>query len=327
MANTPKGKQEKIALLVEPIKPVPTFMYRCDDMFHIGTLKDMLIDDVRYGFIVVGGNGVLFAVLNGNTKTILKKHDVSLPKKHNKGGQSSVRFARLRESAHHNYLRKVSELATELFISKDDGGTPCVNVKGIIVAGVADIKNKLTESNMFDSSLQKVVLDVVDVAYDFNAGLEQAIDLSSHLLKDVKLIEEKNCISSFMTEISKDSRKITFGVQQTMAALEMGAVKTLILSEKIDKTRIVVENDAKQRDMIFDKTKVCDRTIVETCLLFDWLLENYKSYGSTIQTISDSFAEGHQFLHGFGGIAALLRYDVDMCGYEEEADCLDNEFY
>ena len=67
----------------------------------------MLDTDPPFGFIVVDGNGALFATLQGNTREILHKFNVELPKKHGRGGQSSVRFARLRLEKRHNYLRKV----------------------------------------------------------------------------------------------------------------------------------------------------------------------------------------------------------------------------
>lgn len=68
-----------------------------------------------------------------------------MPKKHNKGGQSSVRFARLRMEKRHNYLRKVCEVATACFISEDKP-----NVKGIVLAGSADFKNDLSGTPFFD---------------------------------------------------------------------------------------------------------------------------------------------------------------------------------
>lgn len=61
-----------------------------------------------------------------------------MPKKHRKGGQSSVRFARLRMEKRHNYLTKVAEKCTELFIENDRP-----NVRGIIFAGSADFKTEL----------------------------------------------------------------------------------------------------------------------------------------------------------------------------------------
>lgn len=57
------------------------------------------------------GHGCVYASVSGNNKTILNKFEVDLPKKHNKGGQSSVRFARIRQEKRHNYLTKVAEIA------------------------------------------------------------------------------------------------------------------------------------------------------------------------------------------------------------------------
>jgi peptide chain release factor subunit 1 len=54
------------------------------------------------------GNGTLFGTLSGNTREIMHKFSVDLPKKHGRGGQSALRFARLRMEKRHNYVRKVS---------------------------------------------------------------------------------------------------------------------------------------------------------------------------------------------------------------------------
>ena len=40
--------------------------------------------------------GPLFGTLSGNTREVLHKFTVDLPKKHGRGGQSALRFARLR---------------------------------------------------------------------------------------------------------------------------------------------------------------------------------------------------------------------------------------
>lgn len=65
------------------------------------------------------GNGALFGTLSGNTREIIHKMQVDLPKKHGRGGQSAVRFARLREEKRHNYVRKVAELSVSFFITND----------------------------------------------------------------------------------------------------------------------------------------------------------------------------------------------------------------
>lgn len=75
-------------------------------------MQYLLEDDETFGFIVVDGNGALFATLKGNVRTVIQKITVELPKKHGRGGQSANRFARLREEKRDHYVKKVSELAT-----------------------------------------------------------------------------------------------------------------------------------------------------------------------------------------------------------------------
>jgi peptide chain release factor subunit 1 len=69
-----------------------------------------LESDDKFGFIIMDGNGSLFATLNGNHREILHKMSVELPKKHGRGGQSALRFARLRLEKRHNYVTKVRVL-------------------------------------------------------------------------------------------------------------------------------------------------------------------------------------------------------------------------
>ena len=78
------------------------------------------------------GNGTLFGTVAGNTREVIQKFTVDLPKKHGRGGQSALRFARLRDEKRHNYVRKVAELAVQHFITNDK-----VNVTGLVLAGFA----------------------------------------------------------------------------------------------------------------------------------------------------------------------------------------------
>ena len=114
------------------------------------------------------GNGSLFGTLSGNSREILGKFSVDLPKKHGRGGQSALRFARLRMEKRHNYVRKVAETAVQFFISGDK-----VNVAGIVLAGSADFKTELSQSDMFDGRLQAAILAVVDVSYGKLSRLQE----------------------------------------------------------------------------------------------------------------------------------------------------------
>lgn len=166
--------------------PSSSSLYLCDNKFHTDALAELLESDTRFGFIVMDGNGALFGTVAGNTREILQKFTVDLPKKHGRGGQSALRFARLRMEKRHNYVRKVAEHAVTHFITDDK-----VNCQGIVLAGSADFKTELNQSDMFDGRLVAKVIKVVDVSYGGENGFNQAIELAAESLSNVKFVQEK----------------------------------------------------------------------------------------------------------------------------------------
>jgi peptide chain release factor subunit 1 len=182
---TDEGKEKKVSFDFEPHKPINTCvlasddyqtvlkpvhrsLYLCDNKFHTEALSELLESDSRFGFIVMDGNGTLFGTLAGNTRDVIHKFTVDLPKKHGRGGQSALRFSRLRDEKRHNYVRKVAEHAVQHFITNDK-----VNVTGLVLAGSADFKTELGQSDMFDLRLAAKVIKVVDVSYGGENGFNQ----------------------------------------------------------------------------------------------------------------------------------------------------------
>lgn len=157
---TDEGKEKKMNIDFEPFKPINTSLYLCDNKFHTEALSELMETDQKYGFIVMDGHGTLYGTLSGNHREVLHKFTVDLPKKHGRGGQSALRFARLRLEKRHNYVRKVAEIAVQHFITNDRP-----NVAGLVLAGSADFKTELSQSDMFDQRLQAVIMAIVDVSY------------------------------------------------------------------------------------------------------------------------------------------------------------------
>ena len=179
---TDDGKEKKVNIDFEPFKPINTSLYLCDNKFHTEALNELLEDDDTFGFIVMDGNGCLYATLQGNTRSVLHKFTVDLPKKHGRGGQSALRFARLRMEKRHNYVRKVAEIAVQMFITDNKA-----NVAGIVLAGSADFKTELLQSDIFDPRLQKAVIKTVDVSYGMDHGFNQvnecyAVPIATHYI-------------------------------------------------------------------------------------------------------------------------------------------------
>ena len=316
-----ENKEKKVTFAIEPFKPLTKFLYLCDSKFHTEALEDLLLSEEKYGFIIMDGHGALYGLLQGNSQSVLHKFTVSLPKKHRAGGQSALRFSRLRDEARHNYVRKVGELATSYFISND-----LPNVKGIILAGSADFKSELDKSAHLDPRLKEVVLQVIDISYGGQSGFNQAIQLSASLLANVKLIEEKKLLEKFFEEINLDTGKYCFGIQQTMDALDQGAVETLIVWEDSMLYRYLFTN-SKNEEVIkyFKEHEKIDAIDPDTNnnmnlkskdLWTEWIAENFQAYGTNLEFITDRSSIGTQFVTGFGGIGGILRWAVKF-DYDE----------
>mmetsp|Transcript_60911 Transcript_60911/g.98628 ORF Transcript_60911/g.98628 Transcript_60911/m.98628 type:complete len:449 (-) Transcript_60911:128-1474(-) len=325
---TEDGKEKKLVVDFEPFKPIGTTMYLCDNKFHCEDLQELLEGDDRYGFIIMDGNGSLYGVIEGNRREILHKFGVELPKKHGRGGQSALRFARLRLEKRANYVRKVSEIATQIFIP--NGRQP--SVQGLIIAGSADFKTELTTSALFDNRLDAILIKpMLDISYGGENGFNQAIELSSEILKNVKFLKEKKLVSAFLDEVAQDTGKYCFGITDTMQGLEMGAVETVIVWEELDLKRLVIENphtgktevhyltpeQAKNEKLYRDPESGVELTVSDNRLFIEWIVETYKTMGTKLEFITDRSQEGNQFCKGFGGVGGILRYKVDFEIYAE----------
>jgi peptide chain release factor subunit 1 len=322
LVTTDEGKEKRVRIDFEPFKAVNTSLYLCDNKFHTEALGELLQDDDQFGFIVMDGNGCLFGTVTGSSRNVLHKFSVDLPKKHGRGGQSALRFARLRLEKRHNYVRKVAETATQLYVP--DGAVP--SVRGIVLAGSADFKDELMKSDLFDARLKKIVIKMVDVSYGGENGFAQAIELSQDALANVKFVQEKKLISRYFEEIAQDTGKYCFGVKDTFIGLEMGAIKTLILYENLDTMRVTLKNNTTgdeevkhftpaqmQDDANFiDKETGVELETIDSIELIEWLAENFKQFGCEMQFITDRSQEGSQFCQGFGGIGGILRWAVDF---------------
>jgi peptide chain release factor subunit 1 len=119
------------------------------------------------------------------------------------------------------------------------------NVEGLILAGSAGFKNELMETDILDKRLLPVIVGVVDVSYGGENGLNEAITLSADVLQNVKFVAEKKLVSKFFEEIALDTNMIVFGVEDTMKALELGAIEQLLLFEDLEITRYVIKNPVK----------------------------------------------------------------------------------
>lgn len=310
----------------EPIRPVQTFQYRCDSRFHTSALKSMLTEmgENSYGFIVVDGNGALFGLLQGSHREVLQKFSVELPNKHRRGGQSALRFERLCTEKRNLYIQKVAGRAVSLFIA-DNRST----VAGLVVAGAAGCKDDLLKSTSF-KPLLSLLLKTIDISYGGERGFDQAIEESVETIGSVKLLQEKRVLEQYFEEVQRDAGKYCFSIEDTMQALDVGAVDTLLVWEDLGVSRYEMQNRETGDTMVRHLSKEQEEAecsgsgnsmfnITKEETLLEWIYQNHHRFGCNLELVSDRTGAGQQFVQGFGGIGGILRWKIDYM-YDQDAD-------
>ncbi|KAL9386761.1 hypothetical protein Peur_019885 [Populus x canadensis] len=174
------------------------------------------------------------------------------------------------------------------------------------------------------------VLNVVDVSYGGENGFNQAIELSAEILSNVKFIQEKRLIGKYFEEVSQDTGKYVFGVDDTLKALEMGAVETLIAWESLDINRYQLKNSATgeivikhlnkeqgtNQDNFRDAETKAELEVQDKMPLLEWFANEYRRFGCTLEFVTNKSQEGSQFCRGIGGIGGILRYQLDMRSFD-----------
>lgn len=141
-------------------------------------------------------------------------------------------------------------------------------------------------------------------------------------------------LQRYFDEISQDTGKYCFMVQDTLHALEMSAVDILIVWENLSVNRLQLRNtstseestihltpDQEQNDSHFrDSSTGVQLEVIEKISLVEWLANNYKNFGANLEFVTDRSQEGSQFCRGFGGIGGLLRWKVDFAELEMAAE-------
>jgi len=201
------------------------------------------------------------------------------------------------------------------------------------VAGSADFRHILAGSTLLDKRLREVFIKNIDTSYGGLNGFEQAIKLSLHALNNVKFIQEVKLVGIFISEIAADTGKVCFGFDDTLLALEMGAVETIIVWEDLEliclelkhmetgelTIRILSPEDNDDAKGYVGPNGV-NLELQAKMLLVERLVTKFNSFGTTLELITDNSAEGSQFCRGFDGVGGIMRWPVDFYSFQQPSE-------
>ena len=315
-------KTEMVAHVIEPPLPITTFLYRCDSVFYIDPLQDMLHEKEIYGLLLIDRRECTLGLLRGNRIELIKNMTSQVPGKHGRGGQSQRRFERLTEIAAHEWFVKCGEKASEVFLDEEE-------LKGIFVGGPGPTKQYFVEENYLHYEVQEKILDTFDTGYTDEYGLRELVTAAAETMDNLKVSKEKKLMKSFLKEITKSEKSLAvYGENQIRKALEIGAVDVLLLSENLRKFRIKMkctsceyteEKTISEEELKNFEPPVCSKCrnsstmeIFEKIDLIDELSNLAEKTSCSVELISQGSEEGDYLYSAFNGIGGILRYPLDL---------------
>ena len=318
----PPGSEIVKVFEIDPPKDLTTFLYRCDDHFHVDILKDMLKDDNMIGILAIDAKDAGWGILHGDKLEVLKDTGSGVGGKHRQGGQSAKRFQKLREMELTYYFNRVASITREYFID-------IYKIKGLIISGPGPTKEDFINNNYLEYRLQDMILATIDASYSGSEGIREAFAKCGDILSDFRMVEEKNIIEKLFQHINSNSGLGSYGLKEVIEMLKNNIADTVIVTDDTELYRIEIKCNRCQniRDEILERPQVIPRKtqiLTEPCPsckstdielseqdIVDYLALIGGQTGTKIEVIAGK-AEHGVMLGSLGKIAAILRYNPNF---------------
>jgi len=318
----PLGSEVVKVYEIDPPKDLKTFLYRCDDHFHVDILKDMLKDDNLVGFLAIDAKDAGWGLLHGDKIEVLKETGSGVAGKHRQGGQSAKRFQKLREMELTYFFNRVADITKEFFID-------IYPIKGLIISGPGPTKEEFINNNYLEYRLQDMVLATIDASYSGSEGIREAFAKSGEILSDYRMVEEKKIVEELFKHINSNTGLGAYGMKEVINYLKNNVADKIIVTDdtnlyriecKCKKCQNIQEDIVELPKVIPRKTELlnascpnCKSTDSEVSQqdIVDYLALLATKTGTVIEVVSGK-AEHGTMLSSIGKIGAILRYNPNQ---------------
>ena len=318
----PLGSEVVKVYEIDPPKDLKTFLYRCDDHFHVDILKDMLKDDNLIGFLAIDAKDAGWGLLHGDKIEVLKETGSGVAGKHRQGGQSAKRFQKLREMELTYFFNRVADITKEYFID-------IYPIKGLIISGPGPTKEEFINNNYLEYRLQDMILSTIDASYSGSEGIREAFAKSGEILSDYRMVEEKKMIEELFKHINTNTGLGSYGMKEVINYLKNNVADKIVITDDTNLHRIeskcnrcqdIQEFIVERPSVIPKKTELAnspctnckstDSEITEQDIV-DYLALIATKTGTSVEVISGKTEHG-TMLSSIGKIGAVLRYNPNQ---------------
>lgn len=186
-------------------------------------------NNMSVGIILVNGNECIISKINqNNTYTdikIITKVNINLVNKHNKGGQSSVRFGRIADNIRNKYVNIVSNKIIESYMT--DNNTKCI-VDKIIIAGSGEFKNDIIMTPIFKQYLSTILFDVITCE---DVTENNIINIYAMKKDEIYGVNDKEIDTKLTQLIETNYDMLVFGKTECFEMIDMNMLDTLYTNE------------------------------------------------------------------------------------------------
>ncbi len=286
---------------IEPPEPLRTKLYWCSQSFELEPLLEMVEEKEVYGIICMDRSEADVALLVGKKLKSISHMESIVPGKTRAGGQSSARFARVREGLMEDWMKEIADAANKIFTEHKE-------IQGVIVSGPGPGKEMFLRQDLLHSEIKKKILGTVDTSYTGDFGLSETVERGEELLKESAIVRERNLIASFLSELQKPYGLVVYGLKETIEAVQRGAVERILLIENAPyvKVKYDTEEGPKEEFIPVGKIDSIKRLVSKTEI--DEAMEDLAGqFGCELILVTEGTREGQQF-SALGGIGGFLRY-------------------
>ncbi len=302
------GKTSIELFSIEPPFPLKVNIYRCDSTFLLDPIEDIIEAKDVYGLLVMDGREATIATLKGSHIQVIKRLKSMAHAKVRKGGQSAQRYERAIEESIDDYYKVIGDALNALFQQYE------FKMKGLIIGGPGPAKENFAKSGVLNYQIKTI--GVFDTGYTDEFGLNELLEKAAELLKEQEAGQERKIIERFMQEVSRNGLAV-YGYKETKKVLDSNQASVLIINKEVDTYLVKYkcgtcgeQFEALEQGRTRQTKHSCggNLSVIETIDVGEELVDLAESKGINVQFVSSESSYGKEFLMGFRGIGALLRY-------------------
>ncbi len=311
---------EGYCTVFEPPEPVNTYLFCRSTIFELEPLRRML-DGEHYGWILLDRRVAYWCLLHDGRIGHAGSLSSDVPGKQHKGGQSALRFQRLRVNAIREFYRRVGEDAGNFFQSQ----VVPENLRGIFIGGPGPTREEFARGSFLPVALGKKILGTCDITPVTNENLSQLAAQTEEMIRDFRVRRAKDAAEEFLKHLKKETGLAAYGRDVVFTNLRNGAVRTLLISRSLqgsnaeitcnecghtgERTFRLGPGDTVEA-ILATACRVCATPVLEDEDLnsFGELIQLAHFVGAKTEIVPESTGENSAFLTASGGIGAILRY-------------------